>query len=325
MRGPKVVEVEKEKIVEVEKVITITDDAKEEPKTEENVEVEQDEEKEGSDPQSGRFQDLKNNVEVNATTKEEKIEGKTSTDVSEIVEADSSSAAAVEDIIDRIEDEKIQEDLNNNPEKEIVSTPEDSSVVTGDKNTGKNKNTVVQENETVKPFEDSKIEDVNQTTENTEKEEKEETVEKKNGAYDLFVDSEDSENEEEVVAEKMPEFNMEASEENETTPVFEQEKAEESEKETAVDDDAATKIAEEVATAPVAGKLENTYLKVSGNVATLVVTEGEFVQADAGDGVEVTINGDTIEVKILDEGSTVVVVDLLDTLGNITSCVVAFN
>ena len=310
MRGPKVVEVEKEKIVEVEKVITITDDAKEEPKTEENVEVEQDEEKEGSDPQSGRFQDLKNNVEVNATTKEEKIEGKTSTDVSEIVEADSSSAAAVEDIIDRIEDEKIQED---------------SSVVTGDKNTGKNKNTVVQENETVKPFEDSKIEDVNQTTENTEKEEKEETVEKKNGAYDLFVDSEDSENEEEVVAEKMPEFNMEASEENETTPVFEQEKAEESEKETAVDDDAATKIAEEVATAPVAGKLENTYLKVSGNVATLVVTEGEFVQADAGDGVEVTINGDTIEVKILDEGSTVVVVDLLDTLGNITSCVVAFN
>ena len=327
LRGPKEITVKEYEYIEIP--VPVETPVSTEDKNEGEAVAEPSKKSNGAvNAQAPVFQDMKGEVEVNAETTSESVEGSEKTSVEEMIASDSESAEAAKDIKDSIEDEKIESELGENPNKEVVSDPTDAAVVIGDENTGSNPNTVPEEEDIEVPFENvqnvsSEEEKKEQETVDTVSEEKEDDIKESNGAFDLFADD-DTEDAEDEVTEEMPEFSFDSSDENKTTPVFTEESKENEE---AANSDAAT-ITEEKNIpdeAPKAGKLVNSYLKVNGNIAYLEVAEGEFVSGDAGDGVIVEINNNVIKVELEEEGTTVLGVDLVDSLGNLVTAIVSFN
>lgn len=317
LREPKTVTeyIEVPVIVEVEK--TVEDVTSTDEKNEGEAVAEPSKNIKGAvNAQAPVFQDMKGEVEVNAETTSESVEGSEKTSVEEMIASDSESAEAAKDIKDSIEDEKIESELGENPNKEVVSDPTDAAVVIGDENTGYNPNTVPEEEDIEVPFENvqnvsSEEEKKEQETVDTVSEEKEDDIKESNGAFDLFADD-DTEDE---IAEEMPSFSFKTEVENETTAVI---------TETSEEDVKTTK-ATTTTTTEKAGKLEQNYVKAEGKVADLKITEGKFIKADAGDGVTVEITENSIIVTLSEEESTLVEVELVDSLGNTTTAVVAYN
>lgn len=254
-------------------------------------------------------------IDTKVSTEETKteVEGSKETNTEDIIANDPEAEKAINNIKDEIEDKKIEDEIKADPSKEVISDKDDKAVVTGDKNTNTNSNVIEKEDDSEKPFENTeKIESSDKAEENKETEAKEED---NNGPVDLF------EKEEETTEEVVVEETTSVVESETTTFEVEEEKV-------APIVPAVEEKVEETAEveAPKAVSINNSFVTASKEgTATIVANEGTIVSADAGEGVIVSVSGNTVSVKLATPEQTMVDVDVVDSLGNITTCVVSFN
>jgi hypothetical protein len=283
---------------------------------------------------------MKDEVKESAKAIDGEVAGKTDTKPQETEGAKTSE----KNMIDGFENQKIQEEIKNDSSKKVVSDNDDISTVVGDDNTGTNPNTVEKQDESKRPF--------GNNTEKCETKLEEKTAEEPkapvNTSYDLFANNETTEEKTEAtpVAPKAPvveSTEVEATETpaatvvlpkednkvntektTETKPVVEDKKTTEVAPVEVAKKEEATK--SEKVEAPKAAKIANSYVSASKDATAVIkVDEGTIVSADAGDGVQVTISGNTVNVKLDTPENSIVDVDMVDSLGNSINAVVAFN